>query len=1093
MTKPPSSMKYLFNLCILLLFFCIKANAQEAKYPVINYSTKDYGREFNPSNAAIAQDGRGIIYAANGFKLLEFDGNKWKSYPINKEAWILSLSIDSSGIIYTGSQNEFGLFTPDKRGELKYKSLSDSLDLHDIDFTNIWKVHSFSGGTAFQAEEKLFLYKNGKTEVIKPETSFHTSFLVNDKLYIRQRGIGLMELKGKSLVLIKGSEIFDTTGIFLMLPFGRNNKKILIGTREKGFWLFEPENFLNHFRKFSVENAQLIEKSVITGGVVTGDGLFAISTMQNGVMLIDTIGKTKTIINKRNGLADNDVKELILDDSKNLWLALNNGISRIEISSPLSVYNEKSGITGSVNSVIRYKSLLYVGTTTGLFAQDPENESETTFKPVLNLTYPVRSLIAVKGYLLVGTDAGLFQISDKNINKVSIEESFILLYSDELNILFSGGPKGLTTYHYDGSFKKINSLTIKNEDIVGISSDPGSTKGIMHFWLATRYNGLIRVIVKDDFTFLTDRYNKADGLPDGKVVLPFTLNFKTVFGTSLGLFSFTNENIVKESLPDSLKNNKKFSKGYFSKLPDLNDGIGNSVSFIADTKNKAWICTENNVGYLDKRSNMGWVSKPFSGIDVGKINTISPEENGVCWIGTTDGLIRYDENSHKKYDDQYHTLIRKVSAMDNDSAIFLGTNFTTNSGYFKIITEQRLSLKPSFPYKNNSIRIEFSASFYEYSDKIFYSYKFENSNSRWSQWTKENFQEFTNLHEGDYTFIVKTRNVYGTEGTPAQYSFKVLPPWYRTGAAYTSYVILLFMLFWLFARVYSRHLKRENIRLEGIVTERTAEVVKQKDEIVSKNIVLEFQKKEIEDSIRYARRIQSAVIPSENDCIKLLTESFVLFRPLNIVSGDFYWISHIGNKIIFTAADCTGHGVPGAFMSMLGVAFLNEIVNKDKVTSPDVILNLLRKKVIQALQQHGLSGEARDGMDIAIVSINTEEKKLEFAGAYNPLVMIRNGEIFETAGDKMPIGIYENMDPFTCHEITIERGDLFYMSSDGYEDQFGGPDGKKFKAKNFKQLLLEIHKNPMQMQKDILEKNFDDWKGDLDQIDDVVVVGLAII
>jgi serine phosphatase RsbU (regulator of sigma subunit) len=280
--------------------------------------------------------------------------------------------------------------------------------------------------------------------------------------------------------------------------------------------------------------------------------------------------------------------------------------------------------------------------------------------------------------------------------------------------------------------------------------------------------------------------------------------------------------------------------------------------------------------------------------------------------------------------------------------------------------------------------------------------------------------------------------------------------------------------------------------LEGIVTERTLEVVKQKDEILFKNVVLEHQKKEIEDSIRYARRIQSAVIPSEKDCADLLSESFVVFRPLNIVSGDFYWIGRSGGKVIFTAADCTGHGVPGAFMSMLGVAFLNEIVNKDNIVLPDMILNHLRDKVIQALQQQGISGEARDGMDIAIVSIDKENKKLEFAGAYNPLVMIRNGEIVETSPDKMPIGIYENMNPFRKREIAIENGDVFYMFSDGFEDQFGGPEGKKFKSKKLKQLLLEIHKYPMSKQKDILEKNFVEWKGDLPQVDDVVIVGFAI-
>jgi serine phosphatase RsbU (regulator of sigma subunit) len=339
---------------------------------------------------------------------------------------------------------------------------------------------------------------------------------------------------------------------------------------------------------------------------------------------------------------------------------------------------------------------------------------------------------------------------------------------------------------------------------------------------------------------------------------------------------------------------------------------------------------------------------------------------------------------------------------------------------------------------------------------------------------------------------VKARNIYGTESITTRYSFNILPPWYRSVVAYISYVILAVILFWLFARLYSYRLKRENIRLEGIVTERTAEVVRQKDEIVSKNIVLEYQKKEIEDSIRYAKRIQSAVIPSEKVCREILPESFVVFKPLNIVSGDFYWISRVGNKTIFTAADCTGHGVPGAFMSMLGVAFLNEIVNKDNITSPEKILNHLRDKVIQALQQQGISGEARDGMDIALVTIDSQENKIEFAGAYNPLVMIRNGEIIETCGDKMPIGIYVNMHPFSKHVISIEKGDVFYMFSDGYEDQFGGPEGKKFKSKKLKQLLLEIHKYPVEMQKEILEKTFEEWKGDLPQVDDVVLIGLSV-
>jgi serine phosphatase RsbU (regulator of sigma subunit) len=218
----------------------------------------------------------------------------------------------------------------------------------------------------------------------------------------------------------------------------------------------------------------------------------------------------------------------------------------------------------------------------------------------------------------------------------------------------------------------------------------------------------------------------------------------------------------------------------------------------------------------------------------------------------------------------------------------------------------------------------------------------------------------------------------------------------------------------------------------------------------------------------------------------------VFFRPRDIVSGDFYWIGRIGDKTIISVADCTGHGVPGAFMSMLGVAFLNEIVNKDKIHDPKTILDTLRDKVIEALQQQGISGEAKDGMDIVVICIDETEMKLQYSGAYNPLIMVKKGQLSEIQADKMPIAIYERMKGFTQHDVSIEKGDIFYFFSDGFEDQFGGPEGKKFKARRFKELLAGISGLPMDEQKEIIEKSFTEWKGDLNQVDDIVVVGVRI-
>ena len=223
-----------------------------------------------------------------------------------------------------------------------------------------------------------------------------------------------------------------------------------------------------------------------------------------------------------------------------------------------------------------------------------------------------------------------------------------------------------------------------------------------------------------------------------------------------------------------------------------------------------------------------------------------------------------------------------------------------------------------------------------------------------------------------------------------------------------------------------------------------------------------------------------------------LKDSFVLYLPKDIVSGDFYWVKEKNESLVIIAADCTGHGVPGAFMSMLGISFLNEIVEKDNITSPEKILNTLRENIVTALRQRGLETESKDGMDMAVCSYNKKLKRLSFAGANNPLYIVRNNKLIQTRGNRMPVAIHVKMDDFTKYDIPIETGDSLYMFSDGYADQFGGPKGKKFKNKKFKQLLVDIQDENMITQKEILNKTITEWRGELEQIDDIVVLGFKV-
>lgn len=293
---------------------------------------------------------------------------------------------------------------------------------------------------------------------------------------------------------------------------------------------------------------------------------------------------------------------------------------------------------------------------------------------------------------------------------------------------------------------------------------------------------------------------------------------------------------------------------------------------------------------------------------------------------------------------------------------------------------------------------------------------------------------------------------------------------------------------------------REDLRvnermLEDKVTQRTAEVVRQKAEIELQSQKIEVFYKQVTDSIRYAKRIQEAILPPDSLVKKLLPDSFVLYKPKDIVSGDFYWIEQVNDRVVFAAVDCTGHGVPGAFMSIVGHNLLKQITSKNKFTQPSKILDDLSNDVSETLHQRNYEeSTTKDSMDITICSYNQKTRDLEFAGALNPLFVVRDGELHEIKGNKFPAGIFlekENK-KFTNHKLKMEKGDVVYIFSDGYADQFGGPKGKKFMANQFRNLLLDIHRKPMPEQKRILDQTIEHWRGMEDQVDDILVMGMRV-
>ena len=324
---------------------------------------------------------------------------------------------------------------------------------------------------------------------------------------------------------------------------------------------------------------------------------------------------------------------------------------------------------------------------------------------------------------------------------------------------------------------------------------------------------------------------------------------------------------------------------------------------------------------------------------------------------------------------------------------------------------------------------------------------------------------------------------------------------------FSAFWFLMFLLLVIEGQFYwYRFIKEQlaiNERQKKEIGEKNEELQQQKEEILTQNNAIEQQlellkkysdeisnkNKLITDSIKYAKRIQKAVLPHIDE---LKIENFILFKPRDIVSGDFYWFKQLGSKLVITAADCTGHGVPGGFISMLGISKLNEISVNFKIKTAAQILELLRKEIKETLQQTGKENEAKDGMDIALTIIDFDNNKLQFSGANNPLYIVRNKELIVIKPTRNPIGIYLKEKPFKNEEFDMQKGDLLYMFSDGYADQFGGEKGMKLKSNNFKKLLLSVSENPISKQKQILDSEFEKWRGEHEQIDDVLVMGIKI-
>jgi len=521
----------------------------------------------------------------------------------------------------------------------------------------------------------------------------------------------------------------------------------------------------------------------------------------------------------------------------------------------------------------------------------------------------------------------------------------------------------------------------------------------------------------------------------------------------------------------------KFEPGIYGKNKRLSQTMICDV--LLDEYNRIWIGTNKGI-YSISQDGKIYSFTEEDGLPGYVFNVNSSYKNkNYLYFGGVEGLASLNTDSLKE-----NMVIPNVVITDVD-ILHKGKMLHRYSGEVQEI---------EFKYKRNTIvKVDFAALEFTQPENNWYRVKLENYDDEWRDATQEHSVVFSNLYPGDYTLKIMGANsdfVWNNE--PTELVIHIAPPLWMTGFAYVFYILLGAFIIQMIINFSVRKYRIENKRLKE-ETENKHRIEEQKEALTKFN-------RSLTDSISYAKRIQEAIIPSEVVFRNIVPDAFVYYAPKDIVSGDFYWIYEKDSKIFIAVVDCTGHGVPGAFMSIVGHGMLRNIVEIQEIEDPAEVLNRMNDEVLNVFKKNNLNDgsadnleEVNDGMDMVMCVIDREARTLDYAGAYNPIYLIRDNEILTFKGDRFPIG-HNTEQVFRRERITLQKDDVMYLFSDGYADQFGGPDNKKFKYRRFRHLLLNIHNLPMLDQKAILHQKMEDWRTYFDvkqeQVDDILIIGI---
>ena len=1086
------------KLLLAAAMFCSVCNAQQ-----INKYGVPFITNYKPTSSQtqdIVQDQRGILYFANDDGIIEYDGARWDKINV---LYTLSLSVDEDNIVHVGMEGDFGYLYPNEIGELEFVSMAskvpDSLQI------NIYKTYSKGKTTYYCSKNDIFVVE--KDSIVKiiglPEKSFWT-FMTGDTLVISNTENEMCLYYDNSIHYTN----LVTQGLYGVVPT-KDGEYFMMASAKISKGPITGKSPLKNFRQTNPFIKDLYLGHYPYNLSKYGDNIIMSTVMgdQYSVVVMDDNLDPKYVMNKANGLESNNAL-CAKQFGHILWAGLDNRIAKIEVGNAIHRFGSESGIEGAINYIFEFEGKIYVGASNGAFRYDFDDAGLPVFTPIVKEATQHIIEYAVPGsnkkWLITGgPNIKIFE--NGNELKCNIRENnamWMLQSKKHPELLYVGLKEGgIVCYRYQGGsnhwkrvFEALDYTTVysvdeDNDGNIWCTSD----RGIFKF-------------AEDGKSFLT--YDEENGLPTIDQAMLKNFEGRMLFLTMAGIYELDEAESVFDPSELVGQFSADTSVGTYN-VCRYKDGF--ILSRYNDYEQKYWLdyVTKNEQGEFVLETVPEFEKLP-SNVN---LNYIYVDKEGNLWTGIDDVLYCYNpdavDKNHPYYKESFYTNVRQIIA--NDTVVLFGGAFKSDDGGIAITQPKHHVVE--IPYSENSLTFRYSSSFFDSENQTEYSTMIEGDDKTWSKWKTSTEYSRMHLSEGNYVFKVKARNIYGVESSVATFAFSIKPPFYRTIVAYLFYVILLIVLVYGIVKWNTRRLIEEKKKLEQKIAEATEEIRGQNVQLEQQKDEIEKQKDEIQSSINYARRIQRALLTPDEVIDKIFPDHFLLYKPRNVVSGDYYWFGQFGDYKVSIVADCTGHGVPGGFMSMLGMTNLNYIVGQE--LRPDEILNKLRNAIITSLRQKDDSVQptgdekadrraafaaatekkdrSQDGMDVAMYVINEKEMTLSFAGANNPLVLIRDGEVEVVKASKMPVGIYAKLDPFERVDMELKKGDCLYTFSDGFQDQFGFESGKKFMSKHLREVLLEIHQKPMPEQKEILNKIYEDWRGPADhQTDDVVLMGVRI-